>query len=81
MSYDFTRLTAKQQELLTSQGWTLKDGPGVQPSPRQVERLLQRGLVVKRMRADNAFSWREYIVPIPVHMAWCAHCAADRSQE
>lgn len=75
MDYDFTNLTRKQQELLAFQGWTLQDGPGVQPTPRQVERLLDRGLITKHIRSRNAFSWTEYVVPIRVHAAWCAHCA------
>lgn len=81
MTYDFTGLTNKQKELLTFQGWTLQDGPGVQPSPRQVERLLKRGLIRRQIRADNAFSWAEYIVPIHVHAAWCAHCANNLADQ
>ena len=81
MDYDFTGLTRKQQQLMTFQGWTLQDGPGVQPSPRQVEKLLKRGLIVAQARADNACSWMEYIVPVHIHMLWCDYCSHQKFPE
>lgn len=76
MDYDFAGLTLTQQRLLTFQGWCVEDAGRIpQPSKRTVKKLLERGLVVEHINQGRIFSVREYEVPIPVHMAWCQHCA------
>jgi hypothetical protein len=72
---DFSGLTPKQQELLTYQGWYL-DSDRPQPRERTVAELIKRGLVIEHTRPWIGVTFKEYEVPIPVHMAWCAHCAA-----
>jgi len=75
MSYDFTRLTDSQQELLTFGGWTRHCGRK-QPGNSTVKKLLDRGLIEKK-EVDKSFRFYipEYTVPLPVHMAWCERCS------
>jgi len=75
MSYDFSGLTVRQQEVLTFQGWDVSMGGKVpQPAPKTVRKLIERGLVVERINKGPIFTVREYEVPINVHIAWCDHC-------
>lgn len=73
-AYDFSGLTTAQAELLSFQGWT----PGCgrkQPRPNTVHKLIERQLVeVRDVKVLHA-TVKAYDVPIPVHMALCAHCA------
>lgn len=73
MAFDFTGLTNDQQALLTFQGWA-PGGPGPQPHPRTVQKLVDRGLVVPYTITQRGLAVRAYTVPIAVHMAWCAWC-------
>lgn len=74
MSYDFSSLTPRQQQLLTFQGWKVGDGT-VQPAKRTVKKLIERGLIREHVTSNGYYIATEYEVPISVHMAWCAHCA------
>lgn len=80
MAYDFSRLTERQQELLTYGGWSVGCGfPARQPQARTVKKLLDRGLVVEHLVSHGPFTVAEYEVPAAVHVAWCAHCAKEGS--
>jgi len=72
-TYDFTDLTEDQQALLTFQGW-VPGGVLPQPSPRTVQKLIDRGLVVAYAVEHSGLTVRAYDVPVAVHMAWCAWC-------
>lgn len=82
-TYDFTGLTHAQQEVLTFAGWHMGCGR-VQPRTKTVQKLLDRGLVVRRLVSDDqgvlAFDVAEYDVPMEVHAAWCAHCASKEAK-
>lgn len=82
MSYDFSKLTGRQQELLTFGGWMPGSGM-TQPGPRTVAKLLERGLLVEHEQRNTtgqfSFTVKTYSVPTPVHIAWCEYCAKDRS--
>lgn len=74
VSFDFSGLTTAQAELLSFQGWS----PGCgrkQPRPSTVRKLIDRGLVVEGTHKVGLATVTTYTVPIPVHIAWCAHCA------
>lgn len=80
MTYDFSGLAPRQQELLTFQGWQAGSKfPAVQPGPATVKKLIARGLVVEhlveQMFGPFPMTVREYEVPLLVHAAWCEHCA------
>lgn len=78
MKYDFSRLTPAQQELLTYQGWRVGCGiPAVQPRPATVRKLIERGLVIEHETQYGPLTFKEYEVPLNVHIAWCAHCAKE----
>jgi len=73
-AYDFAGLTTTQKSVLTFQGWE----PGChrkQPRPNTMTKLLERGLVVARTVRVAGIDIAAYDVPIPVHIAWCEHCA------
>lgn len=83
MTYDFSRLTGAQQNLLTFQGWQAgskyPDGSlWPQPQKRTVKKLIERGLVIPHERQYSVCGFTitvtEYEVPIAVHMAWCMQC-------
>ena len=78
--YDFSRLTAAQQNLLTFQGWQIGSHyPGgsmrPQPGPRTVRKLIERGLVIPHEVQKGGLTVIEYEIPILVHMAWCEECS------
>ena len=77
MSYDFSGLTPSQQALLTFCGWDIHCN---RPKPRRstVQPLIARGLVVLHPLRAGGTDPARYEVPIPVHAAWCAHCADTR---
>lgn len=74
MPYDFSRLTERQQELLTFGGWRVGDDRP-QPSPRTTSRLIRRGLVERHVIEDRSLRIVIYDVPLAVHIAWCEHCS------
>lgn len=74
MAYDFTDLSVRQQWLLTYQGWRHGDSPQP-PLAKTVKPLIDRGLLLARQVERNGAQVTEYEVPLPVHAAWCAHCA------
>ena len=78
--YDFSRLTEKQKELLTFQGWYVGSMIS-QPRKKTVEKLIARGLLVERETKYGAVRVTEYEVPISVHMAWCAQCEGESDEE
>ncbi len=78
--YDFSALTEKQKALLTFQGWSV-DSSIPQPSPSTVKKLIARGLVIAHELVRGHWKITEYEVPIPVHAAWCAYCAARLGDE
>lgn len=71
--YDFSDLTGDQQRLLTFQGWKVGDRLR-QPTPQTARELIERGLVIPHDRTYCGVVFKEYEVPIAVHMAWCEHC-------
>lgn len=71
-NFDFSGLTPRQQEVLAFQGWTTSmAGMVPQPSKRTVQKLLDRGLVIEHIVQRGCFTYREYEVPLAVHIAWC----------
>lgn len=74
-AYDFRGLTVAQEWLLTYCGWSHYDSPR-RPMPKRttVEPLITRGLMSERKSVTG--DTLAYEVPISVHAAWCAHCAA-----
>lgn len=78
MTYDFSRLTERQSELLTFGGWHVGCGRQ-QPSKKTVSKLLERGLLVARETTQRIpglipIAVTEYDVPIAVQAAWEAQC-------
>ncbi|MDF3019347.1 MAG: hypothetical protein K0Q92_650 [Steroidobacteraceae bacterium] len=75
--YDFSRLTPRQEELLTFGGWILDDAKAgrVQPSKRTVAKLIERGLVETSVVKERMWDVTQYHVPVDVHIAWCDHCS------
>lgn len=82
--YDFSGLTDQQQALILHEGWRIGqkhlDGSAwVQPHPRTVKKLIERGLMdaVESVEMGGPFRMTvmEYRVPLHVHMAYCAWCA------
>jgi hypothetical protein len=71
--YDFSGLTRAQMRVLDFQGWERRDLHS-KPSARTLRLLVDRGLVVVRPSRVGGKDVGAVIVPIPVHMAWCAHC-------
>jgi hypothetical protein len=67
MTYDFHNLTQSQQWLLTVGGWDIHTRTISRPSAIGVKQLIDRGLVIEQGSG--------FVVPIDVHLAWCAHCA------
>jgi hypothetical protein len=79
--FDFSRLTIKQKELLSFQGWGIHSLPEIpQPLPRTVKKLIERGLVVEHKICWRGMTVIEYEVPISVHIAWCAKCAKEHEE-
>lgn len=72
--FDFRGLTPAQHAVLSLAGWTIGCGRS-QPQPRTMRRLIERGLVVAYDVADRGAIVTEYLVPVAVHIAWCARCA------
>lgn len=72
MSYDFSKLTANEQWLLTTGGWAPRAVLVKQPSKKSASKLIARGLITERLRTNHGVTWAEYDVPLNVHMAWCA---------
>lgn len=76
--FDFTGLTETHRRLLDRGGWTVAEASGdnVQPSARQVAKLLDRGLLTTRIRMDRIAPFSivvtEYVVPDAVAKAWKA---------
>jgi hypothetical protein len=73
--YDFSNLTETQQWVLTFQGWHLSTARLMpQPTPRQMAKLIKRGLVIEKEVVDRGLTFKTYEVPLDVHFAWCLTC-------
>jgi len=76
MEYNFAGLNASQARILTRQGWEKSESRN-RPQLRIVNPLLERGLIQMVPIAPGSTYPQAYIVPIPVHAAWCEYCAAS----
>lgn len=84
-SYDFTGLTPHHEWLLIYEGWRIgqryPDGKTwPQPTPRQVKKLLDRGLLEAVEVQDGRVTVTEYHAPLGVHLAYCMWCGDDGEQ-
>lgn len=79
MDYDFTGLTRAQEKMLTQQGRD-KSQSWRRPNVSTVNTLMERGLLLMFPIAPGSTYPHCYVVPIPVHVAWCEYCASRRSK-
>lgn len=83
MTYDFKGLTDTHGWLILYQGWSVgqkyPDGSDwIQPSPRQVKKLIDRGMMEEVQVQYGMMMVKEYRVYADVHFQWCLHCEKYR---
>jgi len=76
MEYNFDGLTLPQARMLTRQGWEKSESQN-RPQLRVVNTLLERGLIYMVPIAPGSTYPQAYVVPIPVHAAWCEYCSVS----
>jgi len=78
-SYDFDSLSERQRNAMM---WLMMGQDSFDHfSGQTVASLVKRGLIEKvGQKRGIETRWR-YLMPIPVHLAWCAWCAKNCAEE
>jgi len=78
---DFSGLSARQIAALCAVAF---GGNGASFHPRTLESLAKRGLIEPVQMAERSpefggatFLWTDYVMPLPVHIAFCEWCSAQ----